>query len=59
MTLVEYLAARASGDKDMAKEVEAYEKEQNERFQKLEEENENLRETIDTILTDVIPNLEV
>ena len=59
MTLTEYLAARASGDADMAKEFEAYEKEQNERFRKLEEENENLRETIDTILTDVIPNLEV
>lgn len=57
MKLLDYLEARASGDAAMAKEVEAYEREQNERFSRLEEENESLRDTIDTLMTEVIPSL--
>lgn len=58
MKLLEYLEARVSKDVAMQHEVEAYEKEQDKRFSRLEEENESLREALDIVLTDIVPSLE-
>lgn len=62
--LMEYLEARASNDEALRKVVEQYELEQNdfkestdESINELREENENLKMTLDVIMTEVIPSL--
>lgn len=62
--LMEYLEARASNDEALRKVVEEYELKQNdfkestnESINELREENENLKMTLDVIMTEVIPSL--
>ena len=62
--LMEYLEARASNDEALRKVVEEYERKQNdfkestnESINELREENENLKMTLDIIMTEVIPSL--
>lgn len=62
--LMEYLEARASNDEALRKVVEEYELKQsnfkestNESINELREENENLKKTLDVIMTEVIPSL--
>lgn len=60
--LPDYLKNRSKQDKELAKEIEQYEIEQNdfredtkERLSQLEAENEMLNSTLDYVLTEIIP----